>query len=120
MASTRNINTKGNYCIQQKSYADSMQYNSYVNSQWGSAAHTAIPCLGITPSHMPWNALSNNPVEIESSLFGINSTNLVDTQPQVQPQLKSIPMISFFEMTPVIMPEKFVVQQGQRPFPIPE
>jgi len=120
MASTRNINTKGNYCLQQRSYADSRQYNAYTHSQWGSAVHTAIPCLGITPSHMPWNTLSSNPVEIESSLFGINSTNLVDPQPPVQPQLKNVPMVPFFETTPVIMPEKFVVQPGQRPFPIPE
>jgi len=69
---------------------------------------------------MPWNTLSNNPVEIESALFGINSTNLVDPQPQVQPQLKNVPMVSFFDTTPVIMPEKFVVRPGQRPFPIPE
>ena len=36
--------------------------------------------MGITPSHMPREAFSKNSVEIESSLFGINSTNLVNPQ----------------------------------------
>lgn len=118
MASTRNINTNGDYYLKQRSFADSRQYNSYVNSQWGSAVETAIPCLGITPSHMPWNTLSSNPVEIESALFGINSTNLVDNQQPVHPQLKNVPMVAFFDINSVIMPEKFVVQKDQRPFPI--
>lgn len=120
MASTRNNNTKGNYCLQQKSFNNSMLYNSYVNSQWGSASNTAIPTLGITPSHMPWNTLSSNPVDIESSLFGINSTNLVENKLPVQPELKNVPMVAFFDIQSVIMPEKFVVQKDQRPFPLPE
>ena len=36
------------------------------------------------------DALSGNPIEIESSLFGINSTNLVDPAPAVIPQLKTL------------------------------
>ena len=119
MASTRNNNTKGNYCLQQRSYTDASQYNSYIHSQWGQASKNAIPCLGITPSHMPWNTLSNNPVDIESDLFGINSTNLVEPQAPVQPQLKNIPMIPYFDRSPVIMPEKLVVEKNQRPFPLP-
>ena len=64
--------------------------------------------------------LSYNPVEIEPSLFGINANNLVNPQPKVEPQLKTLPMKSFFDVQKVIMPEKLVVSKTQRPFPIPE
>lgn len=120
MASTRNNNTPGDYRLQQKQFKESMQYNEYVNSQYGEAYSTAIPCLGITPSHMPRNTLSSNPIDIESTLFGINSTNLVNPQPEVKPQLKTVPMKSYFEKTPLIMPKNLVVYKNQRPFPIPE
>ena len=120
MASTRNINTPGDYCLQQRQFKSTQQYNEYVNSQYGSAYDPAIPCLGITPSHMPRDTLSNNPVEIESCLFGINSTNLVNPQPAVKPQLKTVPMKSYFSKTPLIMPKDLVVYKNQRPFPIPE
>lgn len=119
MASTRNINTPSDYCLQQNAYKHALTYNTYENSFTGRAYHNAIPCLGITPSHMPRDTLSNNPVEIESALFGIGSVNLVDPQPPVRPQLKHVPEISFFETTPLIMPEKFSLLTDQRPFPIP-
>lgn len=119
MASTRNINTPEDYCLQQRSYGQSYGYNTYENSFVGRAYHTAIPCLGITPNHMPRDTLSNNPVEIESSLFGIGSANLVQPQAPVKPELKRIPEISFFTTTPVIMPEEFSILNNQRPFPVP-
>ena len=68
---------------------------------------------------MPRDTLSNNPVEIESALFGINSTNLVEPQPPVKAQLKSIPVKQFFQRTPLIMPKPLVIEHNQRPFPIP-
>ena len=120
MASTRNNNTPGDYRLQQRQFELSKEYNEYVNSQYGEAYKTAIPCLGITPSHMPRQTLSSNPVDIESSLFGINSTNLVNPQPAVKPQLKQVPMQSYFEKTPLIMPKNLVVYKNQRPFPVPE
>ena len=120
MASTRNNNTPGNYCIQQRGYSLALKYDLYQNSQYGDAYKPAIPCLGYTPSHMPWNTLSNNPVEIESTLFGINSTNLVTPQPPVKPQLKTVPTKSFFQRIPLIMPKPLVIEARQRPFPVPE
>lgn len=120
MASTRNKNTPDDYCLQQRSYKMSRDLISYQHGAFGSAYHNAQPCLGFNASHMPWTALSHNPVEIESSLFGINANNLVNPQPTVQPQLKTLPMKSFFERQDVIMPEKLVVSKTQRPFPIPE
>lgn len=118
MASTRNNNTYGDYCLQQESYANARQYVSYEHSSYGVAQQNAMPCLGITPSHMPRNTLSNNPVEIESALFGIGSVNLVKPKAPVKPELKKIPSISYFETTPLLMPKPLVVPKGQRPWPI--
>ena len=120
MASTRNNNTPGNYCLQQRQYSLALDYRSYVNGANGSAYYPRMPCLGIIPSHMPRNTLSSNPVEIESVLFGINSTNLVQPAKPVTPLLNTIPECSFFNRIPLIMPKPLVVEKGQRPFPIPE
>ena len=119
MASTRSINTPGNYCLQQRQFADSKNYELYKNSQYGSAYSPAIPCIGYTPSHMARDTLSRNPIEIESALFGINSTNLVNPQAPVQPELKTVPMRQFFERMPLIMPQPLVIENNQRPLPIP-
>ena len=69
---------------------------------------------------MPRDTLSNNSVEIESALFGINSTNLVEPQPDINPKLKTIPMKQFFQRTPLIMPKPLVIENNQRPFPVPQ
>lgn len=120
MSSTRNNNCRGDYCLQQKSYKHSADYNNFTNSQYGSAYKNAIPCVGITPSHMPRDVLSKNSVDIESSLFGINSTNLVNPQSPVVPNLVTLPEISYFNRLPVSMPKPLVIQNDQRPFPIPK
>ena len=116
MASTRNINTPGDYCLQQRSYKTSAAHTTYggfVNNK-----DVAIPCYGITPSHMPAQVFSKNPVDIESSLFGINSVNLVSPQPKVEPELKTLRSVAFFETPDVIMPLPLVLDNKQRPFPI--
>ena len=118
MTSTRNNNMPGNYCLQQRSYAHVRQYTSYPHSQYGKAETNAMPCLGITPSHMPRNTLSNNPVDIESSLRGTGSVNLACPQKPIVPELKQIPSVAYFQKLPLIMPKPFVVPKGQRPFPI--
>ena len=69
---------------------------------------------------MPREAFSQNSVEIESALFGINSTNLVNPQKPVVPELKYLPSVSYFEKLPNFMPEPLVVEKNQRPFPVPK
>lgn len=116
MASTRNNNTPGDYCLQQRNNTDSFNYFKYKNSQSGCAYHNALPTMGIIPSHMPREAFSENSVEIESSLFGINSTNLVNQQEHIVPKLIRLPEVSYFERLPMFMPEPLVIQTKQRPF----
>ena len=119
MTSTRNNNTPEDYCLQQKAINISRQYGEYKFGSAGAAYNPGIPCVGYTPSHMPASFFSNNPTEIESRLFGIGSTNLVNPQKCLQPSLKTIPFKSFFKM-PTYVPELKIPQDSaQRPFPVP-
>lgn len=116
MASTRNKNTCSNYCLEQRITTQSLKYTEYRNGASGAAYSPAIPCMGIMPSHMPREVFSRNSVDIESALFGINSTNLVETQKPVVPQMTQLPEISFFGRMQLIMPDPLVVEKFQRPF----
>lgn len=115
MASTRNNNTPGDYCQQQLAYRQTLDYELYKNGYQGPAYTNAIPCLGITPSHMPHTAFSKNAVEIESALFGINSTNLVNPAPCFIPLTQNLKTTNLFETPNTIMPQPFINDTHQRP-----
>jgi hypothetical protein len=119
MASTRNRNTCSNYCLEQRITTKSLEYNEFKNGASGAAYAPALPCMGIIPGQMPREAFSHNSIDIESALFGINSTNLVETQKPVVPQLKTLPNVSFFGRMQLVMPDPLVVEKFQRPFPVP-
>jgi hypothetical protein len=119
MASTRNNNTPEDYRLQQMSYKSAYNWIDYQYSSYGPAYTPAIPCLGITPSHMSRDTLSYNPVDIESYLRGTGSTNLVNPKPPVVPEFKKVCNVSFFERIPLFIPEPLVVLNNQRPFPVP-
>lgn len=115
MASTRNINTRGNYNLEQQHYNCNRNYNNFQNGSQGKAYITSIPSIGYMPSHMPRDTLSNNPIEIESMLFGINSTNLVNKQKPIVPELKKVPSSRFFDRLTVHMPKPLIIENNQRP-----
>ena len=75
MASTQNKNTKSDYCYQQRDFRGIFTHVTYVNSQNGRAYTDALPEIGYLPSYMSRESFSKNSVDIESALFGINSTN---------------------------------------------
>tara|TARA_B100000886_G_scaffold340512_2_gene310687 strand:+ start:24482 stop:24835 length:354 start_codon:yes stop_codon:yes gene_type:complete len=115
MASTRNKNTANNYCIQQREFSDNYKYNTNVHSQWGEAYTTNLPTYGLNPPSIPRNKLCNNSVEVESFLFGINSTNLVKPRPPVKPSINHLDNLTFFEKLPLQLPEPLVIKHNQRP-----
>ena len=80
MACTRNKNTYCDYLLEQRNNKLIKNYNLYENGSNGKAYTECIPALGYMPSHLPRDMLSTNPVDIESSLLGINSCNLVQQQ----------------------------------------
>lgn len=120
MASTRNNNTPSDYCLQQQSISQARNYVDYKYGSHGRAFNNGLPDVGIMPSHMPREAFSFNSVQIESSLFGINSSNLVNPQAPIVPELKCLPQIKYFDRMQIYMPEPLVVKTDQRPFPVPK
>jgi len=119
MASTRNRNTPGNYCLEQRQDKKTEGYTLYPNSQYGAAYDTRLPGCGLNPGQIPGNKLSYNAADIESFLFGINSTNLVNPAPCLKPELKELPSINIFKKDATIMPIPLWLDPGQRPFPVP-
>lgn len=119
MASTRNKNTPGNYCLEQRQYKNSEQYTLYENSQYGKAYNTQLPGNGLLPAQISWDKLSYNAPDTESFLFGINSTNLVNPAPCFIPEIKDLKSVNIYEKETIFMPEPLVIEKNQRPFPIP-
>jgi hypothetical protein len=119
MASTRNRNTPINYAQEQRQFREAKDYALYEHSFCGSAYDTRLPGNGLNPAQIPGNQLSSNASDIESFLFGINSTNLVKPADPLTPELKYLPSANVFDKGPVLMPEPLVVPKGQRPFPLP-
>ena len=119
MASTRNINTPGNYCQQQKSFRHFENYTLYPNSQYGAAYKTELPGNGLLPGQIPGNKLSHNASDTESFLFGINSTNLVNPAPCFRPEISKLCSVNIYDKGNVYIPEPLVIEKNQRPFPVP-
>ena len=116
MASTRNKNTSGNYCLEQHTYKQFENYTLYPNSQYGEAYNTSLPGNGLNPAQIPWNKMSYNAPDIESFLFGINSTNLVNPAPTFVPELSNLCPANVFEKGPTYIPETLTLEKNQRHF----
>ena len=118
MASTRNKNSTRDFKIEQKTQNLARNYASFENGCAGKAYEPALTfeSVGILPSRMSRENFSSNSVDIESALFGINSTNLVEPQAPVVPQLKQLPEVKFFDRMAMFMPEPLVVEKAARPF----
>tara|TARA_B100000900_G_scaffold80381_1_gene64760 strand:+ start:61 stop:420 length:360 start_codon:yes stop_codon:yes gene_type:complete len=116
MASTRNKNTSLNYNLENQNYKYIVDSNLYLHSSSGRPISECIPNVGYTPSHMSRDTFSNNAIDIESSLYGIGSTNLVKPCAPVVPSMRSIDFKDYFERTnTVIMPYPLVFENNQRP-----
>tara|TARA_Y100000780_G_C13690897_1_gene419517 strand:- start:2425 stop:2775 length:351 start_codon:yes stop_codon:yes gene_type:complete len=113
MASTRNKNSKIDYNLYRRE--NNRIFDNRIYSKRRIAEKTMLPCAGINVGHMPNTVLSENAIDIESRLYGINSTNLVNPQKDITPKLKSLPSIAFFERPKVFLPEPLVIEDNQRP-----
>ena len=118
MTSTRNINTTGNYELEEKQFRKINEHINYIHSYNGPPHSVSIPGGGIAPpSRMNRDSLSENSIDIESSLLGIGSTNLVKKIPKVVPKLNDLSSTTFFVRPPLIIPAPLVIDGYQRPFP---
>ena len=114
MASTRNKNNYNNYCHSQ---AELKKHRNYlVEPMKRINEKSAYPNVGINaPQYMPNTLLSKDSVDIESRLFGINATNLVNPQAPMQPTLYKLPTVTFFERPYQIYPQFNYHKDNQRP-----
>ena len=115
MACTRDINSKANYCLEQKGLERIRQNLLFLNAPNGHAYKPAFPEL-YNNGRVPSEVLSCNNIDVESALFGIDSCNLVNPNPPTVAQLKSLPITSFFDRPEVIMPRNVYQDNSQRPF----
>ena len=117
MASTRNINTMSDYNFHNLQNRNLQIYNLYKNSSSGAPVNNnCMPSIGYIPSKMSYDSFSNNPIDIESSLRGIGSTNLVEQFQPVIPDIKKIEFKEWFErQKTIIMPYPLFHNNNQRP-----
>src|SRR6056300_24125 len=111
MASTRLKNLPREYLREKKINQDVNNYEMDINKKMPNK--TFLPDLGINPGNMSnsfyHNTLSNNTCDIESNLFGINSSNLVEKKAQFQPKLNTLQFKPFFELQERFVPEPMVI-----------
>tara|TARA_B100001175_G_C19312566_1_gene543775 strand:- start:444 stop:797 length:354 start_codon:yes stop_codon:yes gene_type:complete len=103
MASTRNINTPGDYQAEQASLKHDADYKVYEG--YSKPTDVCLPGNWLLSGRMAPQVLSYNPIDIESSLFGINSTNLVNPQTPVKPEIKILPSLNVVPTKEVIVME---------------
>lgn len=115
MTSTRNKNMPNEYKIEHNLNKRIMNENLYINSQHGRPLVEHIPLLGYMPSHMSRETFSNNAIDIESSLYGIGSSNLVNPKARVVPNNNNIMFKPwFYRSEQIIMPHPLAYEQ-ERP-----
>ena len=117
MASTQLKNSKGIYKQEQLLNNNHLDYNNYKYQSTPYNSH--LPSLGINSGNMKTgyynNVLSNNACDIESSLFGINSSNLAQAPFNPTPSLNKLNEKSYFELPNAFLPNPLIIQNNQRP-----
>lgn len=116
MASTRNKNTPGNYCMEMKQYENSKEWNLYKYSSHGYAYNSKLPGNGFGNIRLPYDVMSHNAIETESFLYGIGLTNLVNPINEFTPEPKCLETINLVKKRDIIMPIPHAVSKSQRPF----
>ena len=109
----------GNYKLETNMNKHNLNIATYKYGSYGMAYKPAIACGGTAPpSHMSNIHLSENPIAIESQLFGLGSTNLVEKYKPEQARIKRLDVVSFFDRNTVVMPNKLVIEKYQRALPL--
>lgn len=113
MASTRNKNSPGDYKLEQhvNTYIDAHSVNKIATV----AYQNYLPGDGLLPAKTPRKVVCENYTDVESALFGIGSTNLVNPQAPTVPIFQPIQTLNVIDRLPTMIPEPLVVENGQRP-----
>ena len=113
MSSTRNRNMRSDYCLESKTYKKGENYNLFENKR--VPKQTMLPCAGVNVGYIPSNELAWNAVNIESQLFGIGASNMIQRKEVEDPRVKKLDEISFFERMDIYIPEPLALEKKQRP-----
>jgi len=116
MASTRNKNTPGNYLLEQRQLSSICAYNEYKLA--ARPVDTYFPGNGLLAGRGAPTNLSENACDIETQLFGIGSTNLVNPKEFIRPDITPLKSLNIIDKLPVLIPEPLVVEKYQRPYPM--
>ena len=112
MASTRNKNTSGDYQLEQSAYIH--RYLNIIDPVKQTPIQKIFPGNGLLQGKVASRDLANNYTDIESVLFGIGSTNLVQPLPNIVPEIYHLPSLNIIDKTPMIVPEPVYVNTKQR------
>ena len=115
MASTRNKNTPGNYRAEQWSLEQNRINQHYLYAGNGQAITTHFAGNGLIGGWMPRTELSHNPIDIESSLYGIGSTNLVEPKSETVPYIKKVDSLNIADRLELLLPKPLYIEPNQRP-----
>ena len=113
MSSTRTKNTPGNYDLEQWSYGRNVDWCTA--EYRGPPPQTYLPGDGLLAGNVSRTQLSINSCDVESMLFGIGSTNLVNPQTPPEVQIKELKSLNVHTKIPLLIPANLVVQPNQRP-----
>ena len=115
MASTRSRNTPGDYSLEQQSNNQQNDYMSFQKSAFYGTVPTAyFPGQGLIGMKTAGMNLASNSADIESQLFGIGSTNLVDPRAPEAPDVYQLNSLNVAYKAPVIVPPEFSPTPNQR------
>ena len=117
MASTRKKNQLASYNAQVRGNDNIVDYNTNEMKKFSDTTYLAGN--GILQGHVPNTTLSENPVAIESFLFGMGANNFIYPQHSFQAKIKELKTLNMDDpKQEVIMPKPMVAEKNQRPFPV--
>ena len=112
MASTRDINSPGNYALEQYSLKKGRDFLTYEPA--GVATETMFPGNGLLTGRYASTLLAKNSADIESFLYGIGANNLVEPKEKLVARINKMNQISLFHTQPIVLPKTWVPQKDQR------
>lgn len=118
MASTRNHNTPGDYKMEMDMYKNNFNYLTDKENMYGVPKDTFFAGNGLLMGKIASEKLANNYCDIESKLFGIGSTNLVEPIPDIIPEINSFKYLSIMKPMKMVMPKPLNIEDNQRPYPM--
>jgi hypothetical protein len=113
MASTRRINNPADYQIEKLSNQKNVDY--LTTKEYGAAKGTYYPGQGLLQGKLGMESISNNQIDIESSLYGIGSSNLENPRAPVTPNIYPLKSLDISEKKRLIMPKPLIIEANQRP-----